>query len=147
MTRKRTILWTQWSKNYENRIKIRKLWHFEMSHFSEKHNFLDQSLWIFKCDISKCNNFLISYPIFVNFAPFWKEKFSRSNAINYILDRTSPLIMKNARQSDNLYQLLFAIYLNDCEYFFKDGSSLLQPFPNSTKHHIFHQNDKTIVKV
>ena len=29
----------------------------------------------------------------------------------------------------------------------KDGSSLLHPFPNSTEHDIFHQNDKTVVNL
>ena len=44
-----------------------------------------------KCEISKCHNFLISYPIFIIFAPICREIFMLSFEIMVILDRTSPL--------------------------------------------------------
>ena len=56
-------------------------------------------IWIFirtgqemfpkKCEISKCHNFLISYPIFIIFAPICGEIFTLSFEIMLILDRTS----------------------------------------------------------
>ena len=44
-----------------------------------------------KCEISKCHNFLISYPIFIIFAPICGEIFTLSFEIMLILDWTSPL--------------------------------------------------------
>ena len=45
-----------------------------------------------KCEISKCHNFLISYPIFIIFAPICREIFTLSFEIMVILDWTSPLM-------------------------------------------------------
>ena len=44
-----------------------------------------------KCEISKCHNFLISYPIFIIFAPICREIVMLSFEIMVILDWTSPL--------------------------------------------------------
>ena len=44
-----------------------------------------------KCEISKCHSFLISYPIFIIFAPICREIFTLSFEIMVILDWTSPL--------------------------------------------------------
>ena len=44
-----------------------------------------------KWEISKCHNFLISYPIFIMFAPICGEIFTLSFEIMLILDWTSPL--------------------------------------------------------
>ena len=44
-----------------------------------------------KCEISKCHNFLISYPIFIIFAPICREIFILSFEFMVILDWTSPL--------------------------------------------------------
>ena len=45
-----------------------------------------------KFEISKCHNFLISYPIFIIFAPICREIFMLSFEMMVILDWTSPLI-------------------------------------------------------
>ena len=59
-----------------------------------------QEMFSEKCEISKCHNFLISYPIFIIFAPICREIFTLSFEIMVILDWTSPLIrMKNTRFS------------------------------------------------
>ena len=50
-----------------------------------------QELFSEKCEISKCHNFLISYPIFIMFAPICREIFTLSFEIMVILDWTSPL--------------------------------------------------------
>ena len=44
-----------------------------------------------KIEISKCHNFLISYPIFIIFAPICRDIFTLSFEIMVILDWTSPL--------------------------------------------------------
>ena len=44
-----------------------------------------------KCEILKCHNFLISYPIFIIFAPIYGKNFTLSFEIMVILDWTSPL--------------------------------------------------------
>ena len=46
-----------------------------------------------ECEISKCHNFLISYPIFIIFAPFCRENLYLSFANRIILDRICPLII------------------------------------------------------
>ena len=63
-------------------------------------------IWIFKglvkkcfpkkCEISKCHNFLISYPIFIIFEPICREIFTLSFEIMVILDWTSPLRANNS---------------------------------------------------
>ena len=50
-----------------------------------------QEMFSEKCEISKCQNFLISYPIFIIFAPICREIFTFSFEIMVILDWTSPL--------------------------------------------------------
>ena len=50
-----------------------------------------QEMFSKKCEISKCHNFLISYPIFIIFAPICGEIFTLSFEIMLILDWTSPL--------------------------------------------------------
>ena len=47
-----------------------------------------------KCEISKCRHFLISYPIFIIFAPICMEIFTLSFKIMITLDWTSPLIKR-----------------------------------------------------
>ena len=44
-----------------------------------------------KIEISICHNFLISYPIYIIFAPICREIFTLSFEIMVILDWTSPL--------------------------------------------------------
>ena len=66
-----------------------------------------QEMFPKKCEISKCHNFLICYPIFIIFEPICREIFTLSFEIMVILDWTSPLIM--------LIYCLKRIYKNNLE--------------------------------
>ena len=59
-----------------------------------------------KFEISKCHNFLISYPIFIIFVPYCRGKFSLSFEIVIILARTSPLKQtKNNTETNHKWHL------------------------------------------
>ena len=91
-----TCIWEK-MKNFQNFMYniYDKLWGDDIT---------NSLIWIFirtgqemfsrkKCEISKCHNFLISYPIFIIFAPICGGIFTLSFEIMLILDWTSPLII------------------------------------------------------
>ena len=57
--------------------KIVRAWHHQLAHLNIHKDWSRNVSWK-KCEISKCHNFLISYPIFIIFALFCREYFSLS---------------------------------------------------------------------
>ena len=70
--------------------KIVRAWHHQLAHLNI-HKELVKKCFLKKCEISKCHNSLISYPIFIIFAPIYREIFILSFEFKVILDWTSPL--------------------------------------------------------
>ena len=64
-------------------------WHHQLTHWIFIRT--GQEMFSEKCEISKCHNFLISYPIFIIFAPICREICMPSFEIMVILDWISPL--------------------------------------------------------
>ena len=97
-------------------------WHHQLTHLNIHK---DWSRNVFGKKFSKCHNFLISYPIFIIFAPICREIFTLSFEIMVILDWTSPLI--------NVSKIYFMVFtkkkcnidaINMCNSEIKQVSSL-----------------------
>ena len=70
--------------------KIVRGWHDQLTHLNI-HKDWSRSVFRKKCEISKCHIFLISYPIFIIFSLFCREKLTLSFKIDSILEWISPL--------------------------------------------------------
>ena len=65
-------------KKNENIWQIVRRWHHQLTHLNI-HNRLVKKYFPKKLEISKCHNFLISYPIFIIFAPICREIYSTAH--------------------------------------------------------------------
>ena len=83
-------------------------WHHQLTHLNI-HKDWSRNVFPKKCEISKCHNFLISYPIFIIFAPICREIFMLSFEIMVILDWTSPL-RRYSYGSKTVIAILFCSY-------------------------------------
>ena len=108
-----TCIWKK-NENFQNFMyniydKLWGRWHHQLTHLNI-HKEWSRNVFPKKCEISKCHNCLISYPIFIIFAPICGEIFTLSFEIMLILDWTSPL-------SDTKRKLLpIVICLGDNRY-------------------------------
>ena len=83
-------LYLEKNENFQNFMyniwQIVRRWHHQLTHLNIHIKGLVKKCFPKKLEISKFHNFLISYPIFIIFAPICREIFTLSFEIMVILD-------------------------------------------------------------